>query len=159
MKTYKDFKILNLGSGIKKVKDAWNIDILKEVEPDEIVDITKELPFEDNSFEEVIADYVFTQIQNKNDFMNVMNEIWRVLKQNGVLRCKVSNANYPEDAFRDPMDDRRFTPTSFDHFNVKHYRWFAFKYGFKPWHKISIKPHRTTRLSVKMTPYKDNPKK
>jgi ubiquinone/menaquinone biosynthesis C-methylase UbiE len=154
MKTYKDFKILNIGSGIKKTKDAWNIDILPEVKPDEVVDITQGLPYDDNHFEEVIADYVLTQIPDKYDRMKILNEVWRVLKPNGIFRLKVSNANYPEDAFRDLMDDRPFAPTSFDHLNYKHYRWFAFKYGFKPWQKISVKPHRVTRLSVKMTPYK-----
>ena len=157
MATYKDFRILNVGSGIKKIKDAWNIDKLKDVEPDEVIDITEgPLPYEDNWFEEVVADYVLTQIANKYDLMKVLNEAWRILKPDGIFRLKVSNANFPEDAFRDLMDDRRFTPTSFDHLNVKHYRWFAFKYGFKPWHKISVEPERVTRLSVKMTPYKNN---
>lgn len=159
MKTYKDFKILNLGCGIKKIKDAWNIDRLKEVEPDEIVDITEDvLPYEDNWFKEVVADYVLEQVRRREDFIHVMNEIHRVLKPNGIFRLKVPNAEFPE-AFRDPMDCRTFTPETFDHFNVKHYRWFAFKYGFKPWHKISVNPERITRLSVRMIPYKNNPKK
>ena len=154
MKTYRDFKTLNIGSGIKKVKGAWNIDSLKEVEPDDVVNIEKGLPYDDNSFEEVIADYVLEQIHDNDKFIFVMNEIHRVLKQNGIFRLKVPNAEHSE-AFRDPMDSRRFTPETFDHFNKSHYRWFAFKYGFKPWCEISITPERITRLSVRMKPYKN----
>ena len=153
MKTYKDFKILNLGSGIKKIKGAWNVDRLAEVEPDEVIDITKELPYEENWFDEVIADYVLEQIHDNDTFIVVLNEIHRVLKPNGIFRLKVPNAEHSE-AFRDPLDCRRFTPETFDHFNKSHYRWFAFKYGFEPWKEISITPERVTRLSVRMRPYK-----
>ena len=159
MKTYKDFKILNVGCGIKKIKDSWNIDRLAEVDPDEVLDITDgPLPYEDNWFDEVVADYILEQIRKRDDFIYAMNEIWRVLKPDGLLRLKVPNAEFPE-AFRDPMDCRYFVPETFDHFNHAHYRWFAFKYGFLPWHKISVTPERITRLSVTMQPYKNSPNK
>ena len=153
MSTYQEHTTLNVGCGIKKLKGAWNIDRLKEVEPDDVVDIEKGLPYDDNSFEEVVADYVLEQIHDNDVFIFVMNEIHRVLKPNGIFRLKVPNAEHSE-ALRDPMDCRYFTPETFDHFNKSHYRWFAFKYGFEPWHKISITPERKTRLSVRMKPYK-----
>ncbi len=153
MSDYKKYKILNIGCGVKKIKNAWNIDSLKSVKPDEVLDITKKLPYRSNHFEEIIADYVLCQIKDSKKFLRTMNEIWRVLKPGGVFKLKVPNAKFSE-AFRDPMDCRYFTPETFDHLNIHHYRWSTLKYGFKPWHKISIKPHRKTRLSVKMTPYK-----
>ena len=153
-KSYQTCKTLVIGCGIKKIKGAWNVDILESVNPDEVVDISWGLPYEDNSFEEVIADYVLEQIHDNKIFINTLNEIWRVLKPSGVFRLKVPNAEFPE-AFRDPMDCRYFTPNTFDHFNKAHYRWFAFQYGFMPWHKISIVPERINRLSVRMTPYKN----
>lgn len=153
MKTYKDFDILNIGAGIKHVKGAWNIDRLPETNPQEVIDIEKGLPYEDNSFKKVIADYVLEQIHDNDKFIFVMNEIHRVLKPSGRFHFKVPNAEFPE-AFRDPMDNRRFTSETFTHFDKAHYRFFAFRYGFRPWTKISIKPERVTRLSIKMTPYK-----
>ncbi|MBC8294502.1 MAG: methyltransferase domain-containing protein [Pelagibacterales bacterium] len=155
MSSYKEFQKLNIGCGVKKEKDAWNIDSNPDVEPDEVVDIIKELPYEDNSFQKVIADYVLCQICKREDLRNVLNEIHRVLKPNGILKLKVANAeaNYSE-AIRDPWDCREFVPETFTHFDVNHYRYKVFKYGFKPWHKISVKPERETRLLVKMSPYK-----
>jgi len=153
MHNYKEYTKLNIGCGLRKKKEFWNIDVLEDVNPDQIVDITMGLPYNNNSFEEVVANYVLEQIRDSDDFIYVMNEIHRVLKPNGVFRFKVPNAEFSE-AFRDPMDCRYFTPETFDHFNVKHYRWFAFQYGFKPWYEISVNPIKVTRLSVKMKPYK-----
>lgn len=152
-KSYQDHETLIIGCGIKKTRDAWNVDILESVEPDEVVDITKPLPYEDNSFYEVVANYVLCQIRDGDDFIAAMNEIHRVLKEDGVFELRVPNAEFPE-AFRDPMDCRYFTKETFDHFNIEHYRWRVFKYGFKPWYIMSIKKERKTRLLVKMRPYK-----
>jgi len=153
MSSYKEFQKLNIGCGVKKEKDAWNIDSNPDVEPDEVIDITKPIPYEDNSFDKVIADYVLCQIRGRDELIIAINEIHRVLKEDGVFELRVPNVEHVE-AFRDPMDCRYFTPETFDYFDYKHYRWSEFKYGFKPWIIKSIKKERGTRLLVKMSPYK-----
>ena len=148
----KEKRILNIGCGIKnrEIKKAININLFANKYTFH--------NFQDDYFDEVIADYVLSKVCSKDSFISLMNQIWRILKPAGVFRLKVPNGEYPE-SFRDPMDCRRFVRETFDHFNVKHYRWFAFDYGFKPWCKISIREHRTNRLSIRMQPYKDNVKK
>lgn len=141
--------ILNIGSGKKIMPEAINIDIIQFEGVDKICDITKELPFRDEQFNKVVADYVLCQICSPEAFRSVMNEIWRVLERRGWLELRVPNANYPA-AFQDPMDCRRFVPETFDYFNKEHYRYQAFNYGFKPWCNIIIRKEQNDRLFVKM---------
>ena len=129
-------KFLNLGCGtkLKPKEEGWvNVDRINHNGVDRVCDITKEkLPFLDEQFDEVVADYLLCQICSQEAFMGVLNEIWRILKPNKWLKVKVPNANYPC-AFQDPMDCRYFVPETFDYFNKEHYRFQAFNYGFKPW--------------------------
>jgi len=140
--------ILNLGAGRHPLKGAVNVDIIPFEGIDKVFDITQGLPFQDEQFDKVIADYLLCQICSPEAFKCVLNSIWRVLKPNGWLELKVPNANYPC-AFQDPMDCRYFVPETFDYFNKDHYRYKAFNYGFKPWYCIQIKEEKD-RLFVKM---------
>lgn len=132
--SYRDSKSLVIGCGKKKDPGSWNIDILPDIGADQVVDIELGLPFDDGSFSLVTADYVLCQVHN---IVYVMNEIWRVLEKDGILKLRVPNAQFPR-AFTDPMDFRYFTPETFDYFNVSHYRYTAFQYGFKPWNVLTI---------------------
>ena len=140
---------LNIGCGKKHLEGYLNIDKLAEVKPDEVVEILNGLPYDNGAFEEVNADYVLCQIANRDNFKFVMNEIWRVLKIDGLFKLKVPNAKY-SDSFNDPMDCRYFTEETFDYFDETHYRYKAFEYGFRPWKIVSIEPERETRLQVIM---------
>lgn len=160
MSDYKNYKKLIIGCGINKKTDAWNTDINAKLFPDEVIDITNGLPYQDNSFNKIIADYVFCQIKDFKDFLFSLNECWRVLDGGGVLEMRVPNAEYPV-AFRDPADCRYFIPETFDHFNHNHYRYKVFQYGFYPWKILKIDkisggttPNIKDRLYVEMTPCK-----
>lgn len=163
MVNYKDFTKLNIGCGKKKIEDAWNIDKISSVNPDETYDITcGGFYYDKDSFEEIIADYVLTQFPQANSylFLLLMNDLHRILKPNGTLKIKVGNAAYSA-AFNDPMDCRFFTKETFDYFNYEHYRYKVFDYGFLPWKIIKIEeisggntPDIKDRLSVWMTPIK-----
>jgi len=157
---YQNYKTLVVGCGIKKEEGAWNVDILKESAADEVLDITNGLSYEDNSFDTVIADYVLCQICDRDKFKFVMNELHRVISGGGTLKLKVPNAEFST-SFRDPMDCRYFIPETFDHFNVDHYRYKVFNYGFKPWKIINIEKigganllDHKDRLAVEMSPVK-----
>ena len=151
----KDKRILNIGCGERLIPNAVNIDTWpgKGVQ---VCDITNGLPFEDNEFDEAIADYVLCQICDKEKFRFVMNSVWRVLKPGGLFKIKVPNAEFPE-SFRDPMDCRYFIPATFTHFDPRHYRFRIFHYGFKPWKILKLdrignqsNPQNKNRLYVEM---------
>lgn len=154
--TYKDFKKLVIGCGQKREEGAWNIDKLRDSKADQVLDIEYGLPFDDNSFNEVVADYVLCQVEY---ISRVMNEIHRVLDSDGILKLKVPNAEFPR-AFTDPMDFRYFTPETFDYFDQSHYRYQAFNYGFEPWYIKKLDyiaggvSDVTDRLYVEMGPIK-----
>ena len=152
-------KKLNLGCGVSIKEGYTNCDILPLEGVDEVFDITRGLLFDDDSIEEIICNYVLCQICDRKDFKFVMNECHRILCQNGVMRIKVGNANFPV-AWNDPMDCRQFTKESFDYLNGEHYRFKAFNYGFKPWRILKIREinggtsKKKDRLFVKMSPKK-----
>lgn len=157
---YQNYKTLIVGCGMKKEDNAWNVDILKESAADEVLDIINGLPYEDNSFDYVIADYILCQIHDNDKFVYVMNELHRVLSVGGTLKLKVPNSEF-KTGFMDPMDSRRFIPETFDYFNVDHYRYKVFNYGFSPWKINKIEkigggttPYHKDRLYVEMSPVK-----
>ena len=67
--SYKDFNKLNIGCGIKKIEGYWNVDVLSSVKPDEVVDMTDLLPWDLDSFDEILCEYALCQICSKKDFM------------------------------------------------------------------------------------------
>jgi SAM-dependent methyltransferase len=69
--------ILNIGCGYLKLENAINIDIDERCNPDQVVDVTKGLPFPDNHFDFVYAHQVLEHIF---DWEKLMLEIWRVMK-------------------------------------------------------------------------------
>ena len=141
-----DKKVVNLGCGQKLIPDAINIDRIPFPGIDYVVDFVKEaLPEQCNNADEVIADYVLCQVFDKEDFKNLMNRVWQILKPGGEFHIKVPNAKY-SCAFNDPMDCRYFTRKTFDYFDKDHYRFQKFNYGFMPWEIISIKKERRDRL-------------
>ena len=151
----RDNKILNLGAGSRIMDNAINIDIIQREGIDIVCDIQKGLPFEDNKFERVIADYVLCQILEPQTFKFVMNEIWRILKPDAYLEIRVPDARYPA-AFQDPMDCRRFVRETFDYFNKDHYRYKVFNYGFKPWTIESVQRERDDRLFAILKKHDEN---
>ena len=131
---------LNLGSGNLKKEGFLNIDISKECNPDRVLDITKGLPFEDNSCEEIHCGCVLEQICCNEKFIFVLNEIWRVLKPDGKLTGYVPSTDASV-LFKDPMDCRFFQLDTFKYFTVDehYYKEFGKNYGFKPWKNINTK--------------------
>ncbi len=104
---------LNLGCGNNKIEGYINCDISKEVNPDKIVNLEKKLPFKDNSIEEIICYHTLEHIKN---FIPLMEEIYRILKNDGIIHIKVPYFCY-SGAFQDPTHVRFFTLKTFDYFD------------------------------------------
>jgi SAM-dependent methyltransferase len=104
---------LNLGCGKDRIEGYINCDISKEVNPDKIVDLEKKLPFKDNSIDEIITYHTLEHIKN---FIPLMEEIYRILKNDGILKVRAPYFAYPG-AFQDPTHVRFFTLRTFDCFS------------------------------------------
>jgi ubiquinone/menaquinone biosynthesis C-methylase UbiE len=102
--------ILNLGCGYRKEKGEIGVDRIKTPEVDIIAD-AHYLPFKDNSFKEVKAYHVLEHL----DFLKAMDEIHRVLEENGILHAKVPHAFSPW-YFDNPTHKTPFTSWSLKYY-------------------------------------------
>lgn len=96
-----DKAILNLGSGVKEIReDVINIDFFPFTNVDIVADIT-DLPIVDQSIDAVICEFVLEHLPNPE---RVIDEIKRVLRPGGVIYVSVpfvaSFHSSPNDFFR-----------------------------------------------------------
>lgn len=112
---------LYLGCGKDHKEGFINIDREPFEGVDTVCDITKGLPFEDST-----ADYIFSQ-----DFMehlppeskvSVINEIWRVLCNGGLMEHYIPNAGSRND-FGSPSHLSHWNLQQFEHFDIDSYRY------------------------------------
>ena len=139
---------LNIGSGLTRMDGFTNVDYVQCTDEkgntftDVIVNIEKEkLPFKDNSIDEIAC---YETLEHMEDLIFVMNEMWRVLKPEGILKGKVPREG-GRGALADPTHKRTFITDTFDYFTgVNRHHSFRPKrpgnadYGIKPWYKISV---------------------
>jgi SAM-dependent methyltransferase len=91
---------LNLGSGHSKGDGYINIDIDKTVNPDLVLDVSKGLPYDDNSVDKVRA-FDFLEHIPIGKTIFVVDEIWRVLKPGGIFEHLTPSTD-GRGAFQDP---------------------------------------------------------
>lgn len=90
-------RVLNLGCGNMILAYAINHDLMKREGVDEVWDLNVlPWPWEDNSFDYVIAKAVLEHLQH--DLLTSMNELWRILAPEGIVEIKLpywkSEASY-----------------------------------------------------------------
>ena len=106
-------KILDLGCGKRKQKNAIGIDISKDTDADVIHDLNSfPYPFDDNEFNYVYADNV---IEHLDDVVKVLEELHRITKDGATIKIIVPffRSVY---ARIDPTHKHFFTVRSFDYF-------------------------------------------
>ncbi|NBW09206.1 MAG: methyltransferase domain-containing protein [Caulobacteraceae bacterium] len=147
-----EIKKLNIGCGNDKREGYINLDI--EPVGDVQRDIKRGLPFNDDSFDEVLVNNVLTQIASNEDFLFVMNEMWRVTKPEGAILVRVPLAS-DICSFQDPMDNRRFTEESFTYMEWQHRRYVQYgrHYGFKPF-KVLLRSNNGKQMEFRLKPIK-----
>lgn len=111
---------LNLGSGTVKLNGYVNIDNRQECAPDLVCDVSEGLPFPTNSIDCVRAwDFLEHIPIGKTVF--VMEEIWRVLKPDGLFNILVPSTD-GRGAWQDPYHVSFWNQNSFLYFMDNDYR-------------------------------------
>ena len=147
-----DLVVVNLGSGYTDLRpDMINVDLLAYAPVNVVCDIT-ELPFKDNSVDQIINIAVLEHVPNPQ---KVISEIHRILKPGGKLLCEIP---FMQAFHASPYDFQRFTyegiKVQFQEFkNLKIHsisptggmlwplqEWFVmlFSFGIKPLHNILL---------------------
>jgi SAM-dependent methyltransferase len=136
-------KTLDIGCGpIPKnpfnAQEIYGIDVREDLEKNIVSgDLAIEnIPFADNMFDFVTAYDFIEHIpriaylpKRRNCFVELMNEIYRVLKVDGFF-LSLTPAYPRAEAFRDPTHVNIITEETFPLYFDSHYRWAAM-YGFK----------------------------
>ena len=154
VKTMASGKFLQIGCGKEHIDGYINMDISDFCEPDLQHDIRGGFPmFEDNQFEEVLANGILEMIHPNEEFVYVMNELWRIVKSGGLLVGQVPSTD-PHVMGLDPFDKRWFKEETFDYWDVDAhaYKTFGTQYGFKPWHIVRAEVNDNGIICFQMRP-------
>lgn len=153
--------IVGSGKHFKRQKG----DTLVDIKPFDGVDVVHDLnvipwPFEDNSYDEIIALHVVEHLQS---LVNFMDESWRILKKDGILHIEtpLAGSGNVELEWADPTHIRCFTTYSFHNYFTDH-GVAQFGYTDRIWdtiklHTEPINPHLGLHPDVVV--YKGTPRK
>ena len=106
-------RILHLGSGLKPIPGAVNVDLCASTRPDVVHDLNvRPWPFEQNAFDEVAA---YDVIEHLDDVVATMEEIHRVSADGAVVKVTVPHFS-SSNAFTDITHRHYFSAFSFHYF-------------------------------------------
>lgn len=154
-----DVKYLQIGCGKQHFpqRDGWaNLDISDACKPDILWDVRDGLPmFGTSSLEVVTANGILEMILPNEEFRNILNEIWRVLKPDGRISGQVPSID-PRVLMLDPFDRRWFKEETFNYWDVDQHAWkeFGTQYGFLPWNVKFAKTNENGIILFEMSPAK-----
>lgn len=95
--------VLNLGCGQTNTAGTFGIDCIDFLNVDLVWDLTQGIPFDDNTFDAIIARDFLEHIQQGMPTVRIMEEIYRVLKVGGNVEFEVpSTEGNNIGAFQDP---------------------------------------------------------
>jgi len=83
---------LDIGCGRSKFKGTLGVDIVALPGVDVVADLTRGLPFRDNSISEIYTSHTLEHVDN---LPAVMEELWRVCKPNALVHIWVPHASCP----------------------------------------------------------------
>lgn len=103
---------LDIGCGNNKHEGCIGLDIVKLNSVDIIADISKGLPFRDNTFEEIFCHDLLEHFESPID---ILEEIWRVARPDAKVSIRVPYCQ-SYGAFRDPTHKSFFHEETMNHF-------------------------------------------
>ncbi|WP_230966579.1 class I SAM-dependent methyltransferase [Nostoc commune] len=123
------FICVDLGCGIHKAEGFIGVDVFAIDNVDVVADLNGHFPFPDNSIDLVKAHNI---IEHLPDRIHTMNEIWRILKPNGIVDISVPSTD-GRGAFQDPTHVSFWNVNSFMYYSNQHPAYFNLckTYGFK----------------------------
>lgn len=119
---------INLGCGEKKVRDSIGVDIVPSPAVDVITDFSQGLPFRDSSADAV---YAYHLLEHMDDFMGLMEEIWRICRPDALVYIKVPHGSSPYVTWKDPTHKRGMFIASFAYFDDNYWEGKFFSYYSK----------------------------
>lgn len=128
-------KKLNLGCGNKILENYINIDVV-DYGGNIIHDLNKiPYPFEDNTFDEILASHI---LEHLNNFNQVINELYRIAKPGGIIKVFAPfflNTKY----FGDPDHKIPFSIRTFDNYEYLENKKLKFYEKWKLNHQTNYK--------------------
>jgi predicted SAM-dependent methyltransferase len=110
---------LNVGCGTKFHPDWTNVDMVSYSPKVKVVDLTKGIPFPDNSFDVIYHSQVLEHIpKEKAEYF--VRECYRVLKPNGIMRVVVPDLENIVDEYKRLLNENMENPTDLSKAN---YEW------------------------------------
>jgi SAM-dependent methyltransferase len=106
-------RILHLGSGLKPIAGATNVDLRAGTAPDVVHDLdSRPWPFDDAAFDEILA---YDVLEHLDDIVGTLEEIHRVASDRALLKLTVPHFSCAN-AFTDPTHRHYFGWFSFHYF-------------------------------------------
>ena len=112
---------LYLGSGKHRIEGFTHLDKVQFDGIDIVADVTKGIPLEDNSVDQVYSQDFMEHLPTESKVF-VINEIWRVLKNGGTMEHYIPNAGSRND-FGSPSHLSHWNLQQFEHFDIDSYRY------------------------------------
>ncbi len=106
-------RILDVGCGRRKTPGAIGMDVLADSSADVVADLNDRWPFDDCSFDSVVAHHVLEHVP---DVPHVMAEAWRVLVPGGLFVVHGPHFSSPYLVWSDPTHRRGLSLSMFSHF-------------------------------------------
>ena len=105
---------IDLGCGNKRVPGSLGVDIVPSRAVDVVADFAQGLPFADSSADAV---YAYHLLEHVDDFMGLMEEIWRICKPGARVYIKVPHASSSYVTWKDPTHKRGIFISTFAYFD------------------------------------------
>jgi predicted SAM-dependent methyltransferase len=125
---------LNIGCGPYKLEGAINIDRNPRQNPDIVRDVTKGLPFDDDSVDYIQASH-FLEHLTREDMMFVIEECYRVLTAGADFYIRVPLLDFTSLDHLQIFDAKSFDPLEFPETPDYYQRKFRWKIARKEIHK------------------------
>ncbi len=123
----REFRI-DLGCGNRKVKGTYGVDNVAVPGVNVVADLDSGLPFRDGSIDGAYAYHILEHVE---DFLDTMNEIWRVCKDGALVHVKVPHSASPYVTWKDPTHRRGLSIATFAYFDDTYFDGAAFAYYAK----------------------------
>ncbi len=118
-------RVVDLGCGSRKFPGSIGMDLVAVPGVDVVADMSRGLPFKDDSLDGIYAYHV---LEHLDDFLAAMGEIWRVLRDGGRAYIKVPHSASTFMTWKDPTHRRGLSIATFAYFDDTYFDGIAFAY-------------------------------